>query len=170
LTLITEAIEMSTAKDVIRNTLTSSDMILDTYLADLSDDDLLVAAVPGTNPLAWQLGHVIVSERQMLDMVKPGASPVVPSGFEEAHGKETAAPNPFKRFCSKADYVEARKAQRAATLAVLETLPDADLDKATGVEWAPTYCAVLNMIGLHQLWHATQAVPVRRKLGKPIVM
>jgi hypothetical protein len=161
---------MLTPKDVIRNVISSSDMVFNAYLADLSDDDLLVTAVEGMNPLAWQLGHIISGERGMLELIKPGASPALPPGFEEAHGKETAAPNPFKRFCSKAAYLEALKAQRAATLAVLDALPDDQLDKDSGVEWAPNYCAVLNMIGLHQLWHATQAIPVRRKLGKPIVI
>lgn len=161
---------MLTPKDVIRNVISSSDMVFNAYLADLTDDDLLVTAVDGTNPLAWQLGHVVAGERGMLEMIKPGASPALPAGFEEAHSKETAAPHAFKKVCSKAEYLEAHKAQRAATLATLDALPDDQLDKETGMEWAPTYCAVLNMIGLHQLWHATQAIPVRRKLGKPIVI
>ena len=161
---------MLTPKDVIRNVISSSDMVFNAYFADLTDDDLLVTAVDGMNPLAWQLGHVIAGERGMLEMIKPGASPTLPAGFEEAHSKETAAPNAFKKVCSKAEYLEAHKTQRAATLAALDALPDDQLDKETGAEWAPTYYAVLNMIGLHQLWHATQAIPVRRKVGKPIVI
>ena len=35
-------------------------------------------------------------------------------------------------------------------------------------EYAPTVGAVLNLIGVHDLMHAGQFVPVRRMHGKPI--
>jgi hypothetical protein len=43
------------------------------------------------------------------------------------------------------------------------------LDAPTGVEWAPTTYGMLNIAGLHALGHLGQCVPVRRKLGKPVV-
>jgi hypothetical protein len=161
---------MTTAKDVIRLTLGSADYMLQSYLKDLSDDDLLVAPVPGTNPIAWQLGHLVFAERYLTETVKPGSSPPLPEGFEAAHGKETAAPNAFKRVATKDEYLKALKAQRAVTLALIDALPDDQLEKPTGVDFAPTVAAMLNAIGAHALGHIGQFVAVRRKLGKPVVI
>jgi hypothetical protein len=161
---------MPSAKDVIRLTILTADQVINAYLGDLSDDDLLKAPAEGTNPLAWQLGHMIEGERGMVEGVKPGSCPPLPDGFGPAHSKETAAPHAFKRFCSKEDYLRTWKAQREATLAVLDGLTDEQLGAPTGVEWAPNVAAMLNMVGGHILMHAGQFVPVRRKLGKPVVI
>ena len=160
---------MATAKDMIRSTIGMADMVLTTYLEDLTDDDLLLAPVEGMNPIAWQLGHLIAGEREWVDKVKLGACPPLAEGFEAAHGKETASPNPFKPFASKADYLKAWKAQNAATLAVLDALPDDQLDAATGIDFAPTNAVLFNVIGGHALGHIGQFVAVRRKLGKKVV-
>ena len=160
---------MASAKDVIRQTISMTDYVFDSYLKDLSDDDLLVTATPGTNPIAWQVGHLIVADKMMVDAVKPGASPSLPEGFEAAHDKATAVPNAFPKFCSKDDYLKAWKSQREATLAVIDGLTDEQLDGPSGFDWAPTVYAVLNSTGVHALGHLGQFVAIRRKLGKPVV-
>jgi len=48
-----------TAKDAIKELFKGNASIMDTYLADLSDADLLVRPVPAANHAAWQLGHLI---------------------------------------------------------------------------------------------------------------
>jgi hypothetical protein len=161
---------MTTAKDVIRLTLGSADQIMNAYIGDLSEDDLLVPPFAGSNPIAWQLGHIIAGERGMLEELKPGSSPPLPEGFAEAHDKETAAPKTFKPFCKKDEYLRLWQAQRAATLAALDTIADDQLDASTGVSYAPTTAAMLNMIGVHPLMHLGQFVAVRRKAGKPVVI
>lgn len=161
---------MSTSKDVIRYTLGASDMILNAYIGDLSDDELHAPPFEGGNPIAWQLGHIVVAERGWAESLKPGSSPPLPAGFAEAHGKETSAPNAFPRKYSKEEYMIAWQAQRAATSAVLDGLTDEQLDAPTGVDFAPTASALLNMAGIHALMHAGQFVALRRKLGKPVVI
>jgi hypothetical protein len=160
---------MPTAKDVIKNTISVTDFVTTSYLGDLSDDDLLVVATPGTNPAAWQLGHLIAAERMMVETVKPGSSPPLPEGFEAAHSKETAAPNKFVKWGSKDDYLKLWQAQRAATNAVVDSITDEQLDAPSGIEWAPTTYGLLNITGLHALGHLGQFVAIRRKLGKPVV-
>jgi uncharacterized damage-inducible protein DinB len=161
---------MTTAKDVIRNSIEMSDFVILKYVEDLTDDELLAAAGEGMNPIAWQLGHILTAERSWVEGLKPGSCPPLPEGFEAAHSKETAAPNKFRRFASRDDYVKAWKAQREATLAVLDGLPDEQLGAETGVGFAPTVAALLNMVGVHALMHAGQFVPVRRRAGKPVVI
>lgn len=161
---------MSTTKDAVRLTLGSADMIVNAYIGDLTDDELHTPPFPGGNPIAWQLGHLLTAERSWVEKLRPGSCPPLPEGFESAHSKETAAPNPFPRTCSKDDYTRAWQAQRAATTAALEAMTDEQLDAPSGVDFAPTGMALMNMIGIHALMHVGQFVPLRRALGKPIVI
>jgi hypothetical protein len=57
--------------------------LANSYLDDLTDADLLVRPIPGTNHIAWQLGHAIQAEHEMLQGVSPGAMPKLPAGFKE---------------------------------------------------------------------------------------
>ena len=161
---------MSTPKDIVRETLNNSDMITKLYLDGLSDADLLVSPIEGMNPIAWQLGHLLATERDWVEKISPGSSPALPSGFAEAHTKETASPHSFKPFGTKDDYLSLWSAQHAATLAMLDSLPESRFAEATGIDYAPTVASMLNMIGIHGLMHVGQYVAVRRKLGKPIAM
>jgi len=161
------------AKDVIRNTIEMSDRIFGRYLDDLSDADLLVRPVEGMNNTAWQIGHLIMSERSMLESIKPGSSPALPEGFDEGHGREKFTENDPAKFLPLAKYRELWKAQRDATYAVLETLSDDELDAPSDErfrKFIPTVGGVMNMIGSHVLMHAGQLVAVRRLTNKPVVI
>jgi hypothetical protein len=157
-------------KDVIRNTLDTSDFIIKAYVNDLSDEELRLVAVEGMHPIALQLGHLIVAEQMLRGMVEPDSSPPLPAGFSEAHDiKKTDGGT--AGYKSKAEYVKLWDEQRAATKALLDRINDAELGDNRGgkmPEWAPTVSAALNMIGMHALNHSGQFVAVRRKLNKPI--
>jgi uncharacterized damage-inducible protein DinB len=161
-----------TAKDVLRRTIDLSDMMMSRYLGDLSDSDILIRPVPGTNHIAWQLGHLISTERQFIEMIRPGSSPALPDGFDAAHASEMAKEGDDSQFLPLARYQELAKAQREATLAVLDTLSDGDLDRAepTFPAFAPSVGAILGLIGSHPIMHGGQFVAVRRLAGKPIVI
>jgi DinB superfamily len=158
-------------KDVIKQTLDMSDFILDKYLADLSDEDIRLRPIEGMNPIALQLGHLIAGERMFNELVRPGSSPPLPEGFKEAHDlKNKDLTN--AGFLSKDKYVELLKAQRAATLATLEAVPESDLDdnrNGTLPSYLPTVGTALLMAGLHSMTHSGQFVAMRRALKKPIV-
>ena len=47
------------AKDAIKQVIEFSHLLIRMYVEDLSDQDLLVRSVPGTNHIAWQLGHAV---------------------------------------------------------------------------------------------------------------
>jgi uncharacterized damage-inducible protein DinB len=163
------------AKDAIRQTYGMSDMILQKYLADLADADLLVRPVAGQHHIAWQLGHLIDAERSMIEAIKPGSCPPLPDGFSEAHSRDEASTRSDdpQRFRTKDEYLRLMKAQRAATERVLEGLSDADLEAPAPERmrsmW-PTVGAVLNLVGNHVMMHVGQFVGVRRKLNKPIAI
>ena len=160
------------AKDVIKNTIDTSHMLLTTYLGDFTDADLMVRPVPQANHVAWQLGHLIASENKMLS--EAGfRMPALPNGLAEDHTKETSTSNDPARFHKKDQYLAWLTEQRAATMRHLAAVADAALDKPTPESmkaYAPTVGAAFNMIGIHELMHAAQFPPIRRKLGKPILI
>ena len=160
-------------KDAINHELGMSEHLVNRYLADLSDADLLLRPVDGMNHIAWQLGHLIASERSFVESVRPGSSPALPEGFAENHNKEASKSNDSSKFLSKAEYLRLMKAQRDATRRVLDGMSDTDLDAPAPERWKtmwPTVGLVLSMAGSHVLMHVGQWVAVRRKLGKPVTV
>jgi hypothetical protein len=156
------------AKDVIRQVVEFSTMVTKMYVDDLADADLLVRSVPGTNHIAWQLGHLVAGTQHMLQALGRTA-PSLPPGFAEAYTKETASSDDPARFTGKEQYLTLMEQAKAAILAAIDATPDSDLDQP-GPEsmraYAPTVAAVLLLLAQHWLMHAGQFVPIRRKLGK----
>jgi hypothetical protein len=161
------------AKDAIQSALGSTQHMLEWYVSDLSDADLLVRPVPGANHIAWQLGHLIGSEPHLIYMELPDAAyPELPAGFADQHTKETAASDSPAAFRTKAEYLEWSKKVRGATKAILDKLTDADLGRAsTGrmAQFAPTLADLFLLVANHTMMHAGQFTVVRRKLGKPVL-
>jgi hypothetical protein len=163
------------AKDVIRLSMDMSERVLMAYIGDLEDADLKVPPEEGMNPIGWQIGHLISSERMMMEGIKPGSCPALPEGFDAAHSTEKAKtgaldPSTFK---TKAEYLSLWNAQREASKAVLDSVPEAELDAPSPERFRnfmPTVGAVLALPASHTLMHVGQFVPLRRKLKKPVVI
>ena len=162
------------ATDTIKAAVNSTQHMLEMYVGDLSDADLLVRPVPGANHIAWQLGHLIVAEPHLVQSELPDATyPDLPAGFAEQHTKETATSDSPTSFRTKAEYMDLSKKMRAATLTAVDALSDADLDRAcTGrmAKFCPKLGDLLLLIANHTMMHAGQFSVVRRKLGKPVLM
>lgn len=156
-----------TPQTAIRLSLDTGHMVFSAYLEGLSDADLMRRASPGINHINWQVGHLIVAEHQMVEKACPGSMPALPAGFAEKYAKETAVSDDASGFCSKAELLKVAAEQRAATVAALEKLTAAELDRETGIPYAPTVGAVMSLQGSHALMHAGQWAVVRRQLGHP---
>lgn len=161
------------AHDAIRNTYDLSRTVLTSYISDLEDNELLQRPGDGCNHIAWQLGHLIASEANLLEQAVPGSAPALPDGFAENHGKEQAGSDDGSRFCSKAEYLELMNEMREAAFRALDSLTAEDLDKP-GPEAMRSFCPTLGsfftLIAAHGLMHAGQFVPVRRRLEKPVLI
>ena len=158
------------SRQALKSGIAGGQSIVESYLEDLTDADLLVRAVPGSNHIAWQLGHLIAAENMMLDAVRPGSMPALPSGFEKQHGKETATSDDPKAFLKKSEYLDLFRKQRAGTLKLLETMSDEDLSREAPESlrgFVKRVGDVFSMQGTHWVMHAGQWALVRRKLGKP---
>lgn len=160
-------------QEALRTALQLNRTVLMAYISDLNDEELFIRLLPETKHIAWQLGHLVAAERGLLEYIKPGMSPELPEKFAENHDKEKWNDDARENFCSKEVYMDVLTKQRNATLQVLESLSDEELDRE-GVERmrqiAPTVGAMFALIAAHDLMHAGQFVAVRRKLGKPILI
>ena len=157
------------AKDAIKYLVVMNHDILEKFVSDFSDDDLLVRPVPGANHTAWQWGHLITSKVGLLSKVPGAQIPTLPEGFDAQHGKETASLDPATGFSTKAEYLALSQQMHAATLAALEGVSEEALDQPSGWDMAPTVGTVLLMIANHDMMHSGQFSVIRRKLGKPVL-
>lgn len=161
------------AKDAIKYDMDMSMNVLKTYLSDLSDDDLMVRPAKGANHLAWQLGHLISSEAELLNGACPGASPALPDGFSAAHGKDTTAVDDKTKFLRKQQYIDLMDKQRAATKVALDKITNEQMDQPSPERmrsYCPTVGTIFGLIGGHGLMHSGQFATVRRLLGKPVLI
>ncbi len=159
-------------KATIQHTLGVSDMLMDKYLSDLAPEAFLARPIAGMNHLAWQVGHLILNERKMIEAIKPGSSPALPEGFDTKHAMDKHGVDDPSNFQTKDEYLAMWKAQRAASRSVLEGMTDDELDAPCPDEktrrMCPTVATMFNLTGLHALMHSGQFVAVRRKEEMPI--
>ena len=162
------------ALDAIRATAATSDTVVNIYLDDLADADLLVRPHPECNHVAWQLGHLIAAECNLLNLLVPGAAPELPEGFADRHGKDACGNDDPASFCTKAEYVDLYGRVRAASATALGSVSEADLDAPNPKEdfraMFPTVGSMWVLIATHPMMHVGQWVPVRRALGKPVAI
>lgn len=160
-------------KEAIQSSMDMSLYVLNTYLSDLSDADLMQRPADHCNHLAWQLGHLISSEVNLLESICPGKAAHLPEGFAEKHSKEACQDDNPDHFHSKQEYVDLYQQVRTATVEALESIPDAQLDDPSP-EWIrdkfPKLGHLFTLIATHPMMHAGQFVVVRRKLGKPVLI
>jgi hypothetical protein len=149
-----------------------SSRVLNNYIEDLTDEELMHRP-PGCNHLAWQLGHLIVSECGLLEGVSPGSAIQLPEAFAARHSREATSDNDPTHFESRQRYQELMGQVHDATRRTLANFGEEQLD-LPGPERmraiCPTVGHVFVLIATHGLMHAGQFVPVRRALGKPIVI
>ncbi len=158
------------AKEAIKAASVVPDFLWKAYIEDLTDEEMLVRPVEGANHIKWQLGHVIASERGLVETVCPGKMPALPEGFAERYAKETASSDDPAAFDSKADLIRLAEEQNAAAAQVLESLSDADLEQPMPEKYqmfGPTVAHLFTMLPAHWTMHAGQWAVIRRKLGKP---
>ena len=156
-------------KQAVRASLTQADFIVNGYLADLTDAELLARPCSGGNHIAWQLGHLIGSERYLVEQAAPGTMPPLPDDFGPRHTKDTAASDDPAAFLAKSEYLALAKKTRADALAVLDEFPTANFDQPVSKvpPFIKTAGELFLFMGPHWIMHAGQWAVIRRTLGRP---
>lgn len=160
-------------KSAIKETFGISNMVLNSYLGDFTDAELMRRPGPGCNHVAWQLGHLISSECGLMNQIQAGSAPQLPAGFEEKHGKENTGNNNPADFHTKQEYTDLASKVHAAVIALLDAYPEKKLDDPSPEQFRgmfPTMGSMFLLIATHSMMHAGQFVPLRRELGKPVVI
>jgi hypothetical protein len=161
------------AKSAIKETFGLSQMVLNSYIGDLTDAELLRRPGTGCNHIAWQLGHLISSECGLLNAIQAGAAPTLPSGFDQKHSKENIASDSPSDFLTKQQYMDLASKVHEAVIKCLDAYPESKLDDPSPEHFRskfPTMGSIFLLVATHSLMHAGQFVPVRRELGKPVVI
>ena len=160
-------------KSAIKETFGLSNMVLNSYIADLTDAELMRRPGPGCNHIAWQLGHLISSECGLMNGIQTGTAPQLPTGFEEKHSKENIGSNNPADFHTKQEYTDLASKVHDAVIALLDAYPEKKLDDPSPEHFRgmfPTMGSMFLLIATHSMMHAGQIVPLRRELGKPVVI
>jgi hypothetical protein len=161
---------MSNAELFSKNILQTKGMV-DLFLNNFSDADMLFRPAKSANHATWQIGHLTNSTRNMV--VACDAN--VAFGFEDdtRFGKSKASIDDPAFFPSKAEIL-ARFDQAMETAAGwVAKLSDADFAKPTPErmqQFAPTVANVAMLLASHAMMHIGQFSVTRRALGKPHVM
>lgn len=153
----------------IKTALDMADMISMSYLNDLTDEEMMTRPTPEANHIKWQVGHLIVSENNMVGLSLPGAMPALPEGFSDRYTKEQAKIDDVAAFDSKETLMQLYQTQRMATKAALETMTTDSLDAETPEDirhYAPTVGVAFVMQNTHWMMHAGQWAVIRRMLGR----
>src|ERR1700750_1296123 len=92
-------------KDGVRTQFKVADFFVDSYLSDITAEEMLKRPAPGANHIAWPLGDLISGGTRLAEAAKPGSMPALPEGFPERHSKDTAASDNPKDFLTKEEYL-----------------------------------------------------------------
>lgn len=165
----------SLSRSIIRQSLEMSQEVVARLLSNLSEADWLVRPHSQSNPINWQVGHLVLSEHIQIQQVTPGCMPPLPQGMEELYAKPAEPTN--LPCCESVDellpsYVllSAMVEQRIETMAQLSVLTDQQLSQPTGISYAPFVHSVFIMVALHWSMHSGQWVVVRRMAGQPVTI
>ena len=162
-----------TGTEAIQAALRSTQHMLKWYLEGFSDEELLVRPAPGANHVAWQLGHLINSEKYHIREQLPDAKyPDLPADFATNYASDRAGHDATEGYRTKVEYVTLFDEVRTGTIAALDCLTDADLDRPSSggvAAFAPRLGDVFLMLSNHTLMHGGQFTVVRRILGKPVL-
>lgn len=141
---------------------------------DMKDQPLTFPTPKGGSHPLWVLGHLAYAEGSLQGMISGKANPL--AHWEPVFGAGT---DPSGRAEDYPSFEEARAAfvaRRAETLRILETLTDADLERAADCpaelrDILGTVGKCLNIILFHVTSHRGQVADARRAAGrKPLMM
>lgn len=161
------------AVDMLKYNHGLTNMVLRAYLSDLNDADLMQRPENGCNHIAWQLGHLVKSNVHLLSLVGAAEVPTLPDGFADQYSTETAGNDDPAAFLTKDEYLAYCDQVDEAFLKAIETATPEDFSKPSPESfqaYAPTIGGIYCLIATHAMMHVGQWVPVRRRLGKPVMI
>jgi hypothetical protein len=158
-------------REVIAEGLKTSRLVLFRYIDDFSDADLYVRPVPKAHTTAWQLGHLVLSERMMMKGLGCKELVELPERFESAHAGDRGYSYQEDSGFFKEQYRELLIVQRERVFQLLEETTTGAFASAGPIEmrqYAPTVASVFLAMASHEMLHAGQIAVIRRFLEKAV--
>ena len=158
------------SRDAVKASWDMSHMVVNMYLQDLTDEEMMHRPHAQCNHIKWQFGHLIAADNQLLESVCPGKMPALPEGFTAKYTKETSASDDPSAFDSKSELMRLSEEQSAGAEATLRSMSDEDFDKPSPEqmrEYAPTVGAIFALVGSHWMMHAGQWAVIRHSWAGP---
>ena len=163
-----------TAIDFIRHSLEASKGWAMGLISDMQDAPFTQPTSNGGNHPLWVLGHLVRAESDLLDGFILGQPNRFPE-LERLFAMGTTATTDAETYPSMGELMEKFEVIRAATLAHLDTLTDADLDKPSHAPeefgaFFGTIGACFAAMSTHMSFHAGQVADARRAAGRDPLM
>ena len=154
--------------EIIRSFFTLPDFMLNSYLEDMSDTELVETRIANVNLWNWQFGHLLFGEHHHMKELKIVDPPVFPNGFIELYTPDGVDSEKSKFFC-KAELFRIKKDVRNFTLTVLDSLTVEQLCSPTPESLkylGPNVLSVFASEVGHWMHHIGQLALIRKSLGK----
>ena len=163
-----------TAVDFIKMSLEMSNGWIMGLAADIKDEPLVKPTPNGGNHALWCVGHLVFSEGSMVSgLIKGEPNPV--ADWESLFGMGSTPGDDVSAYPSYEEVLGKFEEIRGGTMALLETLTDADLDKPSHAEgemknWFGTIGQCFASIPVHVGFHGGQIADCRRAAGRDVLM
>ena len=155
--------------EVLKRMIGTGEQFLLTLADDLREHPL-APPVEGGNHALWCVGHVAYADRAVLQMAFADENPL--AHWKQMFGAGSQPTTDASACPTLAEVIDQFKQSRAAVLAKLEALTDADLDRpAVQVpegreQMFGTVGACLCALALHPMHHRGQLADIRRMLAR----
>jgi DinB superfamily len=164
---------MPTANDMLVHTLTTSQGMLNRYCDDLKPEEYLHRPCAGGNCAAWLIGHLILTERKLLERMGVTADlPALPDGFEKRFSRDPEAPK-ASDFGDVTILLPLFNKHRQLLIEAARRAPAELLDKRLEQPhpFFATVGEIVNVLGgPHVAMHGGQITIIRRSLGRPPIV
>lgn len=141
--------------------------------ADLSDEQMTLQPMPGTNHAAWILGHLAIATDSAARLL--GERPACPAEWRTLFGPGSVVVADRHAYPTKAELLAAIEAGQARVAAAAATVGEDRLSRPHGLpilkEELPTVGDLLaHLMTTHPATHLGQLSAWRRMLGLPSVL
>ena len=159
---------MKTINEALAFGIKSSKGMIDAFTADLTGKEWEHRAVPGSNCAAWLVGHLILTDRNVLKTLGITDLPELPAGFETRFSRAENAPH-AESFGDPAILVPLFDKHRDMVTAAIMKMPAAQFDEALPKPHPrfSKFGEYLAFMTIHVVTHAGQISTIRRSLGRP---
>ena len=161
---------MRTPNDVLVHNLNATQLMVHRFTADLQPHEYLHRPTEKANCAAWTVGHLAVSDRNVLKML--GAElPSVPEGFEKRFSREEGCPQAGD-FGDVATIVPVFDAHRTRLIEAVKRMTTEQFETLMEKPHPmfKTLGEFISFMSAHTAMHVGQITIIRRSLGRPPIV